>query len=121
MTSQADYFDLSQALHSTLSQAYKDVDEMRDLGVEKAQARAAYRAALKTRILALRADKSIPATLVPKVAEGSADVNAAYIEAEIAEANWEAARETVMLRKREADILREQINREWYTPKEVNV
>ena len=121
MPSQADYFDLSQALYSTLEQAYEDVEEMRQLGVEKAKKRGTYRAALKTRILALRADKSIPATLVPKVAEGSKDVNQAFIEAEIAEVEWEAARETVMLRKREADIIREQINREWYTPKEVNV
>lgn len=118
---EADYFDLSQSLTETISQAYDDVRDMRRLGVLKAQKRGSYRAALKTRILALRADKSIPATLVPKVAEGSKDVNQAFIDAEIAEAEWEAARETVMLRKREADILREQINREWYTPKEVNV
>lgn len=121
MPSESDYFDLSQALGLTLDQAYADVKEMKKLGIEKAKRRGNYRAALKTRILALRADKSIPATLIPKVAEGCKDVNQAFVDAEIAEANWEAARETVMLRKREADILREQINREWYTPKEANV
>ena len=121
MPNQADYFDLCQALSETISQAYRDVSDMRVLGVRKAETRGDYRAALKARILTLRADKSIPATLVPKVAEGCADVNKAFVAAEIAEAEWEAARETVMLRKREADILREQINREWYTPKEVNV
>ena len=116
-----DYFDLNQALMDTLQQAYLDVEDMREQGVEKAKARASYRATLKTRILALRADKAIPAGLIPKVAEGCADVNQAFVEAEIADANWEAARETVMLRKREADILREQLNREWFQPKAGNM
>lgn len=117
----SDYFDLNATLNETLSQAYEDVEGMKQAGVEKAKARASYRAALKSRILALRADKAIPAGLVPKVAEGCADVNQAFVEAEIADANWEAARETVMLRKREADILREQLNREWFQPKAGNM
>ena len=48
-------------------------------------------------------------------------MNDAFVAAEIAEAEYEAARETVMLRKREADILREQLNREWYTANPRNV
>lgn len=112
-----DYFDLNQTLMATLEQAYADVDSMREAGIGKAKARAAYRAALKTRILALRADKAIPAGLIPKVAEGCADVNQAFVEAEVAEAEYDAAKETVMLRKREADILREQLSREWSIPR----
>lgn len=117
----SDYFDLSQTLNATLQQAYLDVDEMRAAGIEKAKKAAAYKAALKTRILALRADKAIPASLIPKVADGCADVNQAFVESAIAEAEYDACRETVMLRKREADILREQINREWYTTNPRNV
>lgn len=117
----SDYFDLNATLNDTLLQAYEDVEGMKRAGIEKAKARAAYRAALKGRILALRADKAIPAGLIPKVAEGCADVNDAFVAAEIAEAEYEASRETVMLRKREADILREQLNREWYTANPRNV
>lgn len=116
-----DYFDLNQSLMSTLDQAYSDVDAMRVAGIAKAEERAGYRAALKTRILALRADKAIPAGLIPKVAEGCADVNQAFVKAEIAEAEYDAAKETVMLRKREADILREQLSREWSTPRKERI
>ena len=116
-----DYFDLQQSLNATLEQAYLDVDEMRSAGIDRAKKNAAYKATLKTRILALRADKNIPATLIPKVADGCADVTAAYVGAMVAEAEYDACRETVMLRKREADILREQLNREWYTTNPRNV
>ncbi len=117
----SDYFDLNATLNDTLSQAYEDVEGMKQAGIEKAKARAAYRAALKGRILALRADKVIPAGLIPKVAEGCADVNDAFVAAEIADTTYDAARETVMLRKREADILREQLQREWSTPSPRNM
>lgn len=117
----SDYFDLQATLNDTLEQAYADIEGMKAAGINQAKKVAGYKATLKSRILSLRADKAIPAGLIPKVADGCADVNQAFVEAEIAKAEYDAQRETVMLRKREADIIREQLQREWYTANPRNV
>lgn len=104
--------ELYQALQETMEQAFADLAASRESGVAAAKKRAAARAALKTQMLALRT-QGYPASMTQKVAEGCEGVNARLEEAECAEAAYKADLEAINLRKREADIIREQLNREW--------
>ena len=105
-------FELYRTLEDTMAQAFADLEASRKSGVEAAKKRAEARAAVKTQMLALRT-QGYPASMVQKVAEGSVGVNGKIQEAECAEAAYKADLEAINLRKREADILREQISREW--------
>ena len=116
-----DYFDLTQSLNDALSKAYDELDEAETWGTEAAQMRAGYKAALATKILELRAKGTVPATLIQKVAEGSENVRTMGMEMEIAEVRYKASLEAIQLHKREADIIREQINREGYVPRRENL
>lgn len=109
-------FELQQELNDQLEACYGLVGDIEREGVAAAEARGEYRAALRARILQLRAEGRYPATLVPKIAEGANDVNAKAVEMECAEARYQAAREALNVRKRALDITREQMQREWTTP-----
>ena len=98
-------FELQQELNDQLEACYGLVGDIEREGVAAAEARGEYRAALRARILQLRAEGRYPATLVPKIAE-----------MECAEARYQAAREALNVRKRALDITREQMQREWTTP-----
>lgn len=105
-------FELQITLEETMAQAYESLHRLRAEGIEKAKAAAEARAALKSQEVALKAH-GYPATLISSIAKGSASVNDKILAADIAESNWECTREELLLRKREADIIREQISREW--------
>ena len=105
-------YELTEALNATLSACQDAIADCVKEGVAKARTASAYRSALAAKMLQLR-DEGMPATMVKDIAKGDGAVNEAAFQAECAEAVYDAARETVMLRKREADVLREQISREW--------
>ena len=90
---------LEQELGDEIEAAFQANEEFRAAGIELAAKRAEARKALKTQMLAYRA-QGYPATLIPKMAEG-------------AQAVYDAAREVVLLRKRKVDVIREQISRDW--------
>lgn len=103
---------LEQELGNEIEAAFQANEEFRAAGIELAAKRAEARKALKTQMLAYRA-QGYPATLIPKLAEGAEAVSNATFEADCAQAEYDAAREVVLLRKRKIDVIREQISRDW--------
>lgn len=105
-------FELQQSLSRALVENGQAIEDMRVQAEARARTKSEYRKALASTTLKLKA-QGMPATLVHDVARGDGDVATKQFEADLADALWEACREQVMLRKREVDILREQINREY--------
>lgn len=110
--SDVDGFELSAALNDTMNQAYEANRRARVEGRRAAEARADYKAALASEMARLRADGT-PASMAEKLAQGAKRVRDLSIAAEMADVDYQADREEVNLRKREADILREQIQRDY--------
>ena len=117
----SDYFELTAELNDSMQQAWRDLDESKQTGIRASEARAAYRAAMSAEILNLRANSKLPANLIPKVAEGSEEVNRLGLALDCAEVLYKASNEAIQLRKRQVDILREQIAREDRTPRRENL
>ena len=117
----SDYFELTAELNDSMQQAWRDLDESKQTGIRASEARAAYRAAMSAEILDLRANSKLPASLIPKVAEGSERVNELALQYDISEVLYKAACEAVQLRKRQVDIIREQIGREDRNPRRENL
>lgn len=105
-------FEDTQALNDTIEQAWGDQREMRRLGQELAQASADARGAKAAEMLRLTSSGT-SATLAKEAVYASQAVNDAKLRAETLQALYDATREALMLRKREADILRERIARDW--------
>lgn len=104
--------DLVTELMAKLSDAEAETAEMRRLGRRRAEAESAYRIALATKILQLRAD-GMPVTITPDLARGDADVAARRLTRDAAEAEYEACRQRVYTLGLEAKIIDAQISREW--------
>lgn len=105
--------ELQQALNETLAQNAQAISSMREAGIAKAKANAKFRAVFASTLLRYRADGKLPASILKEVARGDSIVSDALFETECADAEYDACREEVMLHKREADVLREQIQREF--------
>ena len=86
--------------------------ECKTRGRAAAEAEQTYRVALANKILLLR-EGGLPATLIGDVARGDKDVAALKFERDCAEVVYENAQEAVMVYKKQIDVLREQIEREW--------
>lgn len=106
----ADGYDLQTALHMTLAQNEEAVKELKSVGYALAEARKESRVELAKAMLGLRRS-GVAAAIVKDVAKGQKKVADALFREDLQEALWEAQREEVMLRKREADVLREEIDR----------
>lgn len=104
--------DLIRALDETMQQANEHQTQMVGLGARKARAEAAYQSVLANAELNLRAS-GMAAGMVKDVARGRPEVTAAYVAFCTAEAEAEANHEGLLLRKKEIDVLREAINREF--------
>lgn len=105
-------FELVNALNDTMLQAKQAVNQIVPAARKKAEAEAAYRSALARVELRLKAEGHA-ATLVRDLAAGNDGVCQRYVDRIVAEAEYDACREEVMLRKKEVDVLREAIQREW--------
>lgn len=106
----ADGYDLQTALHMTLSENEQAVRELKSVGYALAEARRDSRVELAKAMMGLR-QAGVAASMVKDVARGREKVADALFREDLQEALWEAQREEVMLRKREADVLREEIAR----------
>ena len=106
--------ELLWTLNDTMRQAVEANEEARRAAVEAAKARADYKAVKAVQVAALRGEK-YPVSLIGDLVWADAALREAYIRAETADAEYQSLRETVLLRKREADILRDQLSREWST------
>lgn len=101
-----------QALNDTLEQAWAHQRECKRLGVALATANADFRAKKAARLLRLTAG-GMTATQAREAVYADEVVNRAAMVAEVAQTDYDTEREAVMLSKREVDILREQIARDW--------
>ena len=81
-------------------------------GLALAEAERDYRIALAEKMLILRGE-SQPATLVGDLARGDREVAMAKFNRDCAEAVYDSSREAINVYKKEIDVLREQIEREW--------
>lgn len=81
-------------------------------GKAAAEAEKQYRIALASKILELR-DKGFPATLIGDVARGEKQVASLKFDRDCAQVVYDNAKEAINAYKKQIDILREQIQREW--------
>lgn len=86
--------------------------ECKTRGKAAAEAEQAYRIKLAEKILLLR-EGGLPATLIVDVARGDKDVARLKFERDCSQVVYDNAQEAVMVYKKQIDILREQIEREW--------
>ena len=81
-------------------------------GRAAAEAEQTYRVALAKKMLELR-EGGYPATLVGDLARGDKEVAKLKFERDCSEVVYDNAKEAVNVYKRQIDVLREQIEREW--------
>ena len=86
--------------------------ECKTRGRAAAEAEKTYRVKLAEKMLELR-DQKYPATLIGDLARGDKDVAMLKFERDCAEVVYDNAKEAVNVYKRQIDVLREQIEREW--------
>lgn len=86
--------------------------ECKTRGRAAAEAEQAYRVKLAEKILMLR-EGGYPATLIGDLARGDREVASLKFERDCAEVVYENAQEAINVYKRQIDVLREQIDREW--------
>lgn len=86
--------------------------ECKTRGQAAAEAERVYRVALAEKILLLR-EGGLAATLIGDVARGDKDVARLKFERDCSQVVYDNAQEAVMVYKKQIDVLREQIEREW--------
>lgn len=86
--------------------------ECKSRGGAAAEAERVYRIALAEKILLLR-EGGLPATLIGDVARGDKDVARLKFERDCSQVVYDNAQEAVLCYKKQIDVLREQIEREW--------
>lgn len=90
----------------------KALSEFSKCGKAYAKAEQDYRVALAEKILLLR-DQGYPATLIGDLARGDREVAKLKFDRDCSEAVYDSAREGINVFKKQIDVLREQIEREW--------
>ena len=86
--------------------------ECKTRGRAAADAEQIYRVALAKKMLELR-EGGYPATLISDLARGDKEVARLKFERDCSEVVYDNAKEAVLVFKKQIDILREQIEREW--------
>lgn len=81
-------------------------------GQAAAEAERVYRIKLAEKMLMLR-ENGLPATMIGDVARGDKEVAMLKFERDCAQVVYDNAQEAVMVYKKQIDVLREQIEREW--------
>ena len=89
--------------------------ECKTRGQAAAEAEREYRIKLAEKILLLR-EQGLPATLIGDVARGDKVVAQLKFERDCAQVVYDNAKEAVLAFKKQIDVLREQIEREWNNP-----
>lgn len=86
--------------------------ECKTRGQAAADAEREYRIRLAEKILTLR-ESGLPATLIGDVARGDKEIARLKFERDCSKVVYENAQEAVNVYKKQIDVLREQIDREW--------
>lgn len=88
------------------------IKECGNRGIAAAKAEQEYRIKLAEKILMLR-ENGVAASLVGDVARGDKEVAKLKFERDCSQVVYDNAREAVNVYKKQIDVLREQIEREW--------
>lgn len=104
--------DLWAALNEERESARAALDEIRELGIKKAEAEANYQIAKNKTALLLKAE-GYPATMLQMILKGDERVSPALFERDCAESEYDAAREALNYHKLNARFIEAQIEREW--------
>ena len=86
--------------------------ECKNRGRAAAEAEQKYRVKVAEKILELR-DQKLPATLIGDLARGDKEVSKLKLERDIAEVVYENAQEAMLVYRKQIEVLRDQIDREW--------
>ena len=86
--------------------------ECKSRGQAAAEAERVYRIKLAEKMLMLR-ENGLPATMIGDVARGDKEVAMLKFERDCAQVVYDNAQEAVMVYKKQIDVLRELIEREW--------
>lgn len=86
--------------------------ECRIRGIAAAEAEKAYRVKLAEQILMLR-DAKVPVSIVGDVARGNPEVAKLKFDRDCAEVVYENAKEASLVYRKQIEVLRDQIDREW--------
>lgn len=86
--------------------------ESKSRGIAAAAARRDYQVKLAEKLLQLR-EQGLPVSISPDVARGEPKIAQLRFEKDCAEVVYETARDAVNVYKKQIDVLREQIQREW--------
>lgn len=105
-------FDLWDALNEERESAKAALEEIKELGIKKAEAEAKYQTAKNKTALLLKAE-GYPATMLQMILKGDERVSFAMFERDCAVAEYDAARESLNYHKLNARFIEAQIEREW--------
>lgn len=105
--------DLHGALMAAMATARECQGQMYPLAADAAAAKREYRKAKRLRILWERAENRTPVSLIADVVSGYEDIGDLCAARDCAEAAYQANYEALLLAKKEIDVLREVIAREW--------
>lgn len=89
--------------------------ECKTRGTALAEAEQEYRIKLAEKILLLR-EQSVPVSIISDIARGDKVVAQLKFERDCAQVVYDNAKEAVLAFKKQIDVLREQIEREWNNP-----
>ncbi len=105
--------DMHRALMDAMGRARECQEQMVPLSAKAAEAEKAYRVAKRQRMLWERAENRTAVTILHDIVGGYEDIASLRVERDCAEALRDANREALLLAKKEVDVLREVIAREW--------
>lgn len=108
-----DGFDIVGALLDAHAQAEELCRDLKAAGVARAEAERAYRVGKRKGIVFERERHGSPASLTIDLVKGREDIAELALRRDLAESEYEATREALLVRKKEIDTLRELYTREW--------
>lgn len=109
----ADGMTLQTALFQAMDEAREAQGRMVELGRSLAEAERTYRIQKRVRTLWERNENKTPVTLVPDMVKGYDDISKLCFERDLAQTEYEANREALLLAKKRVDTIREMLAREW--------
>lgn len=109
-----DLFNDLQALTNRLNQSIKLLAKY---GRELAETEREYKITLRQEALKLRAEKSMPVTLIQQVVYGVPEVAEKRYKRDVAEAMYQTAQENINSIKLQMRVIEGQLNREWNNTK----
>lgn len=105
--------DLVADLQEFCEACWDCIEQMLELGRDKAEAERAYRVAKRQRILYERNRNGTPVSIIESIVKGYEDIAELSLNLTIAEEQYKANYEALLFYKKQIDALREQISREW--------